>query len=320
MELFITRELLPEGREMLENAGIGFTEWTETRELEPAELIERCKAANGLLSIGPNKLDRDFLESCAHLKVVSLHSVGYDHIDIAAAKELGIRVGNTPGVLNRATADLAFLLMLSVSRKSSYMSRQIAEGSWGYRGPYEDLGIELHGKTIGIFGLGSIGFEMAKRCRDAFGMKVIYHNRSRNEKAESELGARPVSFGELLSESDVVSVHANLSDDTKGVFDARAFAKMKSAAIFVNAARGAMHDEKALYEALVNGTIWGAGLDVTNPEPMSKDNPLLGLPGVCVLPHIGSSTQETRRAMMELAVRNAIAGLKGEEMPAEVVG
>ncbi|HEY0175921.1 MAG TPA: NAD(P)-dependent oxidoreductase, partial [Pedobacter sp.] len=157
--------------------------------------------------------------------------------------------------------------------------------------------------------------EMAKRCAGAFGMKIIYHNRSRNEEAEEQLNAKLVSFDELLQQSDVLSVHTALTEETKGKFDEAAFKQMKPGAIFVNTARGAIHNEPDLIRALENKTIWGAGLDVTNPEPMRPDNPLLGMPNVAVLPHIGSATEGTRDAMAKLAAENIIAALKGEEIP-----
>ncbi|RYG27402.1 MAG: D-glycerate dehydrogenase, partial [Chitinophagaceae bacterium] len=180
------------------------------------------------------------------------------------------------------------------------------------------LGIDLKGKTLGIFGLGNIGYEMARSCFGAFGMKIIYHNRHRNEKAEKAFSAKLVSFDELLEQSDVVSVHANLSEETQDKFNHQAFSKMKPSAIFINTARGKLHNEQDLIEALESGQIWGAGLDVTNPEPMLPTNPLLDMENVSVTPHIGSATRETRDAMAVLAAQNAVAGLKGEPLPAQV--
>ncbi|MCH5716720.1 NAD(P)-binding domain-containing protein [Niabella hibiscisoli] len=173
----------------------------------------------------------------------------------------------------------------------------------------------MYGKTLGVFGLGNIGYEMAIKCKAAFGMNIIYHNRKPNAKAEQELDATYVSFEELLTQSDVLTLHANLSDTTKGIFNKQAFSKMKSNAIFINTGRGGLHNETDLKEALDAGTIWGAGLDVTNPEPMDKDNPLLTMPNVCILPHIGSATQEARNGMAVMAAKNVIAGLKNEPLP-----
>ncbi len=175
--------------------------------------------------------------------------------------------------------------------------------------------LNYRGKTLGIYGLGKIGFELAKRCVGAYDMNLIYHNRHSNREAENKLNAVKVSFDELLKQSDVLSVHTALTPETKGRFNKESFGKMKPSSIFVNAARGAIHNETDLIEALNNGIIWGAGLDVTNPEPMLPDNPLLQMPNVAVLPHIGSATIETRTAMSVMAAKNIIAGLKGERIP-----
>ena len=269
----------------------------------------RCSA------LGGHQIDKQFLQACSHLKVIALCSVGYDHVDVTAATELGIPIGNTPGVLSKTTADTAFLLMQNVARKAIHKHKEILRGNWGFFDPMAELGIELHGKTLGIYGLGRIGFEMAKSCHYALGIPIIYHNRSRNELAETELGARMVSFDELLQQSDVLSVHANLSKETQGIFNHGAFSKMKKTAIFINTARGPIHDEVALRESLENEVIWGAGLDVTNPEPMASDNPLLHMHNVAILPHIGSATIETRMKMMQLTVENLVAGLGGKQIP-----
>lgn len=314
MKIFITRQFPEIGLKLFAEAGIDVAQWLEKRDLTQEELIENCRNADGLLAVGRTKLDADFLEACKHLKVISLFSVGYDNVDIDKAIELKIPIGNTPEVLSKATADVAFLLMQATARKAFFHHKRIARGDWGFFEPMKDIGTDLQGKTLGIFGLGSIGFEMAKSAKGTFGMNILYHNRSTNEKAERELFARKVSFDELLEHSDVISVHANLSGETTGIFNAATFAKMKRSAIFINTARGAIHNEIDLRDALVDGIIWGAGLDVTHPEPMDKDNPLLDMPSVCVLPHIGSSTKETRDAMAELSAQNAIAGLKGQPL------
>jgi glyoxylate reductase len=316
--VFITRRIATAGLQLLQQAGITINEWLEKRELTPAELISHCKAHDALLSVGPNKLTADFLHACPHLKVIALHAVGFDNVAVDEATRLKIPVGNTPGVLSGATADTAFLLMLAVSRKAFYLHRTILNGKWPFFEPTENLGQELNGKTLGIVGLGKIGFEMAKKCQGAFNMKVIYHNRHPNPKAEAAFGATLVSFDELLQQSDVVSVHVNLSEETRNLFSKPAFAKMKPNAIFINTARGGIHNEADLLEALQEQTIWGAGLDVTNPEPMAPDNPLLKLPNVAVLPHIGSATRETRDQMAILAAENIIAGLAGKPLPHSV--
>lgn len=315
MKVFITREIPESGLKKLRDAGIEIVEWKEKRELTQPELIEYCKQCDALIAAGYNKMDAHFLDECRHLKVIALHSVGYDNVDIAEADRLKIPVGNTPGVLSGPTADIAFLLMLAVSRKAFYLLQKILNGDWKFFEPTANLGIQLYDKTIGIYGLGNIGFEMAKRCAGAYNMKVIYHNRHRNLPAEEELKAVYVSFDELLDRSDVLSVHTNLTKETQGKFDKAVFEKMKRTSIFINTARGAIHNEQDLINALQNGTIWGAGLDVTNPEPMKKDNPLLTMPNAAVLPHIGSATVETRDEMANIATENVIAALNGKRIP-----
>ena len=194
MKVFISRKIPDRGLQYLRDAGIQITEWTTKRDLTPQELIDYCKQADALLSAGGNRIDKSFLESVAHLKVISLHSAGYDNVDINAATAIKMPIGNTPGVLSDATADTAFLLMLAVSRKAFYMHKTIQQGSWGFFEPTANLGIDIRGKTLGIFGLGKIGFELAKRAAAAFGMQIIYHNRGHHEAAEKELNAQWVKF------------------------------------------------------------------------------------------------------------------------------
>src|SRR5450432_62184 len=315
MKVFISRKIPEPGLQYMRDSGILISEWTEKRDLQPDELIDYCKNADAFLSAGGNKIDKTFLEAVRNLKVISLHSAGYDNVDVAAATAIKMPIGNTPGVLSDSTADIAFLLMLATSRKAFYMSNSIQRGDWGFFEPTANLGIDIRNKILGIYGLGKIGFELAKRASAAFGMKIIYHNHTHNEEAESELGAEWVSFDELLAKSDVLSVNTALTEETKGKFNKDVFARMKPNAIFINAARGSKHNEIDLTEALEKRIIWGAGLDVTNPEPMRPDHPLLSLPNVCILPHIGSATEETRAAMSMLAAKNIVAGLNGERLP-----
>lgn len=303
------------GLQLLKEAGLEVIQWTEERELTPQELIEHCKGCDALISAGYNKIDETFLNANRHLKIVSMHSVGFDNVDVAEATRLKIPVGNTPGVVTNATVDTAFLLMLAASRKTFFHYRRIMNDEWKFFEPTANLGIELYGKTLGIYGLGKIGYEMAKRCKTVYNMRIIYHNRSHNAEAEKSLNAELVSFDELVAKSDVLSVHSNLSAETLGKFGKSVFAKMKPNAIFINTARGAIHNEKDLIDALQNGIIWGAGLDVTNPEPMYCNNPLLNMPNVVVTPHIGTATHETRNAMSKIAAENVIAALKGLRIP-----
>lgn len=317
MRIYISRRIPAIGKETLEAGGHSVTEYSAKKELTKEELIDQCREHDALLSVGGNQLDEHFFSSCAHLKGVALLSVGYDQVDLTAASRWKIPVSNTPGVLSQATSDTAFLLMLAVSRKAFYASNSISRGDWGFYEPTANLGQELYGKTLGIFGLGKIGFEMAKKSKYAFGMKIIYHNRKPSPLA-AEIDAAYVSYEQLLEQADVLSLHTDLNPATMGLFNKTAFEKMKPTAIFINTARGKMHNEKDLTEALLTGEIWGAGLDVTNPEPMAKDNLLLNMPNVCVLPHIGSATVETRNKMAEMAAENLLAALAGKPMPQQL--
>lgn len=277
--------------------------------------IEACRGVDFVLYVGGPALDEVFFEACRHLKGISLTSVGYDHVNLDAATRFGIPVSNTPDVLSGATADVAFLLMLAVSRKALFRAGQIPKGEWKQIEFTAHLGVELYGKTLGIFGLGRIGVNLAQKAKAAYAMDIIYHNRNRNREAERALGAVYVDFDTLLERSDVLSVHTNLTAETAGKFNAEAFRKMKKSAIFINTARGGIHDEVDLSEALSEGEIWGAGLDVTNPEPMMPGNPLLSMPRVCVFPHIGSATVETRKKMAMMAADNLISAKDGMKMP-----
>jgi glyoxylate reductase len=196
--------------------------------------------------------------------------------------------------------------MIAVARKMFFMHKTIISDQWGYFNPTGHLGMELTGKTLGIFGLGRIGFSLARRCKAAYGMKILYHNRTRNAEAEQALGAGFVDFNDLLVQSDILSVHCALTPETRQIFNETAFRKMKPSAIFINTARGPVHHEGDLILALREGRIWGAGLDVTDPEPMRPDNPLLSMENACVLPHVGSATMEARTQMSVLAAMNII--------------
>lgn len=315
IKVFITRQIPEKGIDLLRNEGFTVNVWSHERPMTAAELVEEAQRHNALLSTGPDKIDASFLNTCKHLEIISQFAAGYDNINIAEATRLGIPVGNAPGAMSDATADVAFGLMIAVSRKMFHMHKTIAQGEWKYFRPKANLGFELKHKTLGIFGLGNIGLEMAKRCKGAYDMKIIYCNRNPNETAERLLDAKRVSFEELLQQSDVLSVHSVLSEETKGIFNQSAFEKMKPSAIFINTSRGPVHNEQDLIEALKTGTIWGAGLDVTNPEPMAPDNPLLFMDNVAILPHIGSATVEARDEMSRLAAVNIIEYYRHHRIP-----
>lgn len=314
MKIFINK-LIPEvGMEMLARPDIDLL-MPENPEISYEEWISYCQQCDAILNIGAYKIDAKFFDLCPSVKAVSLFSVGYDQVDLEEATRRGIPVSNTPEVLSKATSDISFMLMLMVSRLASFHTNQIRVGvRFKYFNPIANLGQELYGKTLGVFGLGRIGYEMAIKCQAAYQMPIIYHNRNRNEELEEKLGAKYVSFEELLAQSDVLSIHANYAPEYRGVFNKEVFEQMKSNVIIVNTARGGFINEQDLDEALSSGKVWGAGLDVTDPEPMLPDNPLLKQERVCVLPHIGSATIEARGGMARIAAENIVAFVEGEKL------
>jgi glyoxylate reductase len=267
----------------------------------------------GIYTYGHPKVDGEMLDRLPGVNVVSNYGVGVDHIDLKAAAERGIPVGNTPGILDGATADMGFTLLLAAGRR-------LVEGDRYARGPdflrYDPgymLGREIHGATLGIIGLGRIGRQVAKRA-NGFDMKVLYHNRRRDEEAEKLLGVRYAAFDELLAAADYVMLCCPLTAETRGIIDAKALSKMKRTAILVNLARGPVVDTAALTEALAQRRIYAAGLDVTDPEPLPRDHPLLKLDNVTIAPHLGSATVQTRRKMAEMSAENLKLGLSGQPL------
>lgn len=315
MKVLVPLNIPDAGIELLKKEGLEVTKWTKDLPMTKEELYEATAKHDALLSTSNYRLDATFLNANKHLKIISQYAAGYDNIDLVEAKKLGIPIANAPNSMTDATADIAFMLMLAVSRRLFYMHKTIAKGEWQHFRPQAHLGIELKNKTVGVFGLGRIGLEFARRCKGAYGMRVLYCNRSVNIEAEVALQAQKVTFDELLAQSDVVSAHCALNEATKHKFDASAFKKMKSSAIFINTSRGQVHHEKDLIAALESEEIWGAGLDVTDPEPMKKDNPLLSMKRVAVTPHIGSATVEARNLMSVFAAKNIIAFHRGEPLP-----
>lgn len=313
-KVLITRVIPSIAYDSLIAAGFDVTVWERDTPMTQAQLIEQTKKVDALLSLGANKLNKEFFSACNHLDIIAQFAVGYDNIDVAEATRLGIPVGNTPDVLSEATADVAFGLMIATSRKMFFHHKTIERGEWKQFEPLKNLGVQLTGKTLGIFGMGRIGMVMAQRSQGAYNMNIIYHSRNRNIEAEKLFNAKWVSFDELLKESEVLSVHSVLSEETQGLFNKSVFSKMRRSAIFINTSRGGVHNEKDLIDALREGTIWGAGLDVTNPEPMKADNPLLTMPNVAVLPHIGSATEEARTGMARIASGNIIEFYKTGKM------
>jgi glyoxylate reductase len=278
----------------------------------PREVIlKEAQKASALITMLSDKVDEEVLSAGDDLKVVANLAVGYDNIDLETATKRGIIVTNTPDVLTETTADLTFSLLMAAARRIVEAAEYIKAGKWGGWSPYLLAGHDVYGKTIGIVGMGKIGEAVARRAK-GFGMEILYHNRSRKLDAEKELGAVYCSFEELVEKSDFVVSLAPLTPETRNLFTADVFEKMKKSSIFINAGRGAVVDEQALYDALKNGEIAAAGLDVFEKEPIAADHPLLELPNVTAIPHIGSASTETRTTMIKLCGANVKAVLTGD--------
>lgn len=284
----------------------------EDRPIPYEELVKEVKDADALLTMLSENVNKELLTAGNKLKIVANMAVGYDNVDISSAKDLGITITNTPDVLTESTADLAFALLLATARRMIEASEYVKNGDWKSWSPLLLAGYDVHRKTIGIVGMGSIGKVVAKRAT-GFDMNILYYNRSRKQDAEDELGAKYVDFDELLEQSDFIVCLTPLTEETKDMFTREAFKKMKQTAVFVNASRGPVVNEKDLYDALVSGEIAGAGLDVFVNEPIDADHPLLKLKQVVAMPHIGSATGETRNKMMKLCVENIEAVLSNKK-------
>lgn len=282
----------------------------------PYDVLRRQVAdCEGLVALLTDRIDAALLDAAPRLKVVSNYAVGFNNIDIPAATARGVAVGNTPGVLTEATADMAFCLLLAAARRLVESCDETRAGQWKTWEPLGYLGQDLFGRTIGIIGMGRIGYALARRCQRGWDMRVLYYDVRPSEPADRDLGARRVELDTLLAEADFVSVHTDLNDSTRGLFNAATFRKMKRTAVFINTARGPIVHEPDLIDALRKGTIFAAGLDVTDPEPPAPDSPILKLPNLIVAPHIASATVGTRNAMAEICADNLLAGLAGRDLP-----
>ncbi|MCA9245767.1 MAG: D-glycerate dehydrogenase [Planctomycetales bacterium] len=289
-------------------------------ELLPWEAAQGAAADSvaGIFSYGHDPVDELLLARLSNLRVISNHGVGVDHIDVEAARRRGIPVGNTPAILDAAVADMAMALLLAAARRLAEGDRFARTSGATEFDPSALHGRDVHGATLGIVGLGNIGYQIARRAR-GFDMRIVYHNRNRREAVERELAAEYLSLDDLLATADFLVLICPLSDSTRGLIGRRELAQMKPTATLVNIARGGVVDTGALTAALQERSIYAAALDVTDPEPLPADHPLLALDNVTLTPHLGSATVETRRRMAELAVDNLLAGLAGEEMKCRVV-
>lgn len=316
-KVFVTRILPQVGMDLIKQSADAEI-WNDPLPPPAAVLRQRITGCDGLVSLLTDKIDGELLDLAPKLKVVSNFAVGFNNIDIKAATERGVAVGNTPGVLTDATADMAFCLLIAAARRIVEGHQYSLAGKWKTWEPLGHLGQDLAGRTLGIVGMGRIGYALARRCRGGWDMNVLYFDVQRNEKAEKDLGAKFVDFDTLLAQADFVSLHTDLNEKTRGMIAGPQFKKMKRSAVLINTARGPLIDQKALAEALRAKTIFAAGLDVTDPEPPAMDDPLLKLPNVVIAPHIASATVQTRNAMAEICAKNLIAGLNGQTLPAWV--
>ncbi len=295
------------------------TVWPD--ELPPPRdaLLRAVAGCDGILTLLTDRVDDELLDAAGpQLKVVSNYAVGFDNVDVPACTRRGIPVGNTPGVLTETTADLAWALLMAAARRVPEGDRYVRAKKWKTWGPMLLLGPDVHGSTLGIVGFGRIGQAVARRAA-GFGMTILYHDTHRAEAAvEIAYGATYLSLEELLARSDFVSLHVNLTPETRGLMNAERLGWMKRTAVLVNTSRGPVVDGAALAGALRDGTIFAAALDVTDPEPIPLDDPLLTLDNCLVVPHIASASRATRGKMAEMAAANLLAGLRGERLPTPV--
>jgi lactate dehydrogenase-like 2-hydroxyacid dehydrogenase len=292
--------------------------WDREEPIPRQTLLAWVQGCDGLYCLLTEKIDDELLDAAGpQLKVVSTMSVGYDHVDVEACARRSVAVGHTPGVLTKTTAELAVALMMATARRIPEGVAAVKNGEWSTWQPMWLTGQDLHDSTVGIVGLGRIGAAVAKML-SGFDCKLIYFDPYPNPELAASLGITYVSFEDLLKQSDFVTTHTPLMDETYHLFNAAAFRQMKPTAIFVNTSRGPIVDHEALYDALVNGEIRAAGLDVTEPEPLPADHPLVSLTNCVVLPHIASASVATRIKMAVLAADNILCGIEGTAMPAAV--
>ncbi|MFG6120080.1 2-hydroxyacid dehydrogenase [Thalassobacillus sp. B23F22_16] len=316
-KVYITRKL--NGRVVKKIEEICEVKMWEEEDVEvPREnLLKEVQEVDGLLCMLTEKIDEELLSGARNLKVVSNMAVGYNNIDITAAKNRGITVTNTPGVLTETTADLTFTLLMATARRIVESSDYLRNGKWETWSPMQLTGQDIHGATLGIIGMGRIGEAVIKRAK-GFDMNILYHNRNRKYDIEEELGVVYEELEELLRNSDFVCVLTPYTPETHHLISERELSLMKETAVLINTARGGIVDEEALYHALKNRKIWAAGLDVFKQEPVPLDHPLLALPNVVTLPHIGSASIQTRLKMADLAAENLLRAVT-KQTPEHVV-
>jgi lactate dehydrogenase-like 2-hydroxyacid dehydrogenase len=312
--VFVSRGVMPAGVDRLATVA-DVDAWAEPLSPPRSELLRRVAGCTGILVVG-DRVDDELLDAAGPaLCVVAQYGVGHDNIDVAACTRRGVAATNTPGALSETTADMAWALLMAAARRITEGERLVRAGGWPRAGLNDLLGLDVGGATIGIVGLGRIGQAVARRAK-GFGMTILYTQRHRADRAvEAEVGAIFVPLDELLSKADFITLHAPLTPQTEHLIDAVALGRMKREAILVNTARGAIVDQDALIAALDAGRIRAAALDVTVPEPLPADHPLVGRDDVLVVPHVGSATQATRTRMALLCAESIIAGIRGEPVP-----
>ncbi|MEZ6060180.1 MAG: D-glycerate dehydrogenase [Planctomycetaceae bacterium] len=312
--VFVCRQIPAAGLDRV-TAATDCEVWREQLPPPREILLEKSRGCAGVLALLSDRIDAEFFDHAGpQLKVVSNFAVGYNNIDVDEATRRGVAIGNTPGVLTEATADIAVALLLAAARRVREGIENVSRREWLTWEPMGFIGQDLAGRTLGIAGMGRIGLATAKRLRFGWDMNVIYTSRSPKPDADRQLQARRVSFDELLSESDFISIHTDLNPETQHLFNAAAFSAMKPGAVLVNTSRGGVVDQTALHQALTTGQIFAAGLDVTDPEPLADNSPLRELANCVIVPHIGSGTVSSRNAMAEIAADNLLAGLAGKPL------
>ncbi len=317
-KVFIARRIPDDGLDPV-LAACDARVWPDELPPPRAELLDAVRGCDGVLTLLTDRVDDELLDAAGpQLRVVSNYAVGFDNIDVPAVTRRGIPAGNTPGVLTDTTADLAFALLMAAARRLPEGDRYVRAGQWRTWGPLLLLGPDVHGATLGLVGFGRIGQAMARRAR-GFGMTILYHDVHRADPVvEADHDATFVSLEDLLGRSDFVSLHVNLTDETRHLIDAERLSWMKPTAVLVNTSRGPVVDSVALADALRGGTIFAAALDVTDPEPIPMDHPLIGLDNCLIVPHIASASRATRGKMAEMAAANLLAGLRGERLPTPI--
>ncbi len=315
-KIYVTRTIPDQALSVLKQCG-EMQLWEPDDVVPRGTLLGEMQDTQALLCMVTDRIDNELLDHAPQLKIVANMAVGYDNVDVPALSRRGVLLTNTPGVLTQTTADLSFGLILGIARRIAEADQFVRDGGWQSWGPLFFAGHDVHHATLGIIGLGRIGTQVAQRAK-GFDMRVVYTNRGRNLEAEERFGCIRVDLPTLLAESDFVSIHAPLSPDTRHLLSGPQFRLMKKTAFLINVARGPLVNQRALYEALRDGEIAGAALDVTDPEPLSLDDPLLSLKNCLIVPHIGSASLATRTRMATLAAENIAAFLAGKSPPTPV--